>query len=727
MVMKQHYQHILALVFAIKEINENLQFLPNITLGFNMYNNDFRATTIYLASMELLSSKGKFYPNYKCEALHNVIAVIGGPNSYVGLNMAPVLSVYKLPQLIYGSTLAVNIIPQGMFFHQLFPNAAIQYEGILQLLLHFRWIWTGVLYLNDGNGEWFVQNVLPNFSLRGICFDFIEKFPPITFFTLLAEMHKWVEITKVLMNSTANALVVHGEIQTMIIFRIMLQLSKEEGVAIQTKVWIMTAQMDLTSLPFLAEVGTEFIHGSLLFAMHSKELLDFQKFIQNRNPTLVKEDGFGRVFWEQAFGCLFPVPETHNTSSKICTGEERLESLPTSVFEMSMSSHSYSIYNGVYAVAHALNAISLSNSKHRSRTEGGRLQLLITQPWKTLPLSVCNDHCHMGFSKKKKEGQPFCCYDCHPCPQGKISNQKDMDDCVQCPDDKYPNHRQDACLPKDVSFLSYEEPLGISLATLALSFSFLTALVLKIFIKHQETPIVKANNRNLTYTLLVSLLLSFLCVFLFLGEPEKIPCLLRQVAFGIIFSVAVSCVLAKTIIVVLSFMATKPGSKMRKWLGNRLATSIVLSCSFIQALICTVWLSTYPPFPYYDMHSLTENIVLECNEGSAVMFYCVMGFMGILAIISFTVAFLARKLPNSFNEAKFITFSMLLFCSVWLSFVPSYLSTKGKYMVAMEIFSIMASSAGLLICIFFPKCFIIVVRPELNKKGQLIRIKTKRI
>ncbi|XP_054850232.1 vomeronasal type-2 receptor 26-like [Eublepharis macularius] len=762
----------------------------------------FTPSWTYLASMELLSTQGRLIPNYKCDAQLNPVSVITGPNSDICLHMATILCIYKMPQITYGSAPKMDNKTQSVYFHRMFPNQMHQNMGILHLLLYFRWTWIGVLFVDDETKEEFLQEIIPIFSQNDICIDFLTSFPAITFASGIAlKLAEGVETYKMVMQSTANILVLHGEIQTMIILRLFLQLPELEDIPVKAKgkIWILTAQMDFTSLPFQRNWNISFIHGAISFAIHSVELSRFQKFLQEKSLTSEQEDGFIRHFWQQAFLCSFSKFAVDKEDGEICTGEEKLEALPRSVFETITTAHSYSIYNGVYAVAHALQDMLFSRFNRRAIIHGGGWNLL-DQEWRELhaflrsvsfnnsagetisfnqngelvtefdivnwvtfpnqsflrvkigktdstappdkrlivhdnsiawpslfnqvqPVSVCNENCPSGYSRRKKEGKPFCCYDCLPCPAGKISNELDMNKCSPCPERQYPNKKQNLCLAKDISFLSYGEPLGISLATVALFFSFITVLVLRIFIKHRDTPIVKANNRALTYSLLISLLLSFLCALLFIGQPEKVTCLFRQTAFGIIFSVAVSCVLAKTVTVILAFMATKPGSRMRRWVGKKLSNAIVLSCALLQATLCTVWLATSPPFPDFDMHSMTEKIVLECNEGSVTMLYCVLGFLGFLAIISFTVAFLARKLPDSFNEAKFITFSMLVFCSVWLSFVPTYLSTKGKYMVAVEIFSILASSAGLLGGIFFPKCYIIELRPELNKRGQLSKAK----
>ncbi|XP_048190450.1 vomeronasal type-2 receptor 116-like [Perognathus longimembris pacificus] len=419
-----------------------------------------------------------------------------------------------------------------------------------------------------------------------------------------------------------------------------------------------------------------------------------------------------------------------------CPRDASLDWLPGHIFDMTMSGDSYNIYNAVYAVAQALHEMLLHQAEVQTMgnrkeavpspaqlhpflknihfhnpagdqvildekrkleaeydimniwnfPEGLELKLKVgkfspcalqgqqlslsedmikwaigtTEP----PQSVCSESCGPGFRKSTQEGKAACCFDCTPCSEDGIANE--------------------------------------------------TAVVLGVFVKHHHTPIVKANNQALSYILLLSLIFCFLCSLLFIGHPNTVTCILQQMTFGVAFTVAVSTVLAKTVTVVLAFKVTSPGRRMRWLLVSGAPNFIIPICTLIQMTLCGIWLGTSPPFIDTDAHSEHGHLILLCNKGSLTAFYCVLGYLGSLALASFTVAFLSRNLPDTFNEAKFLTFSMLVFCSVWFTFLPVYHSAKSKVMVAVEVFSILASSAGLLGCIFVPKCYIILIRPDRN-------------
>ncbi|XP_075060979.1 extracellular calcium-sensing receptor-like [Mixophyes fleayi] len=336
-----------------------------------------------------------------------------------------------------------------------------------------------------------------------------------------------------------------------------------------------------------------------------------------------------------------------------------------------------------------------------------------------VPTSICSQSCISGFRRVVRRGEPACCFQCVPCSQGEISNQTNSDDCLKCPWNMWPNPQRDRCIPKTTEYLSYEDVLGATLATASAISAIVPASILCLFFSKKNTPIVRANNYTLSCLLLVSLSLCFLCSLVFIGYPYPEKCLMRQAAFGMVFALCVSCILAKTIMVVFAFMATKPGSNLRKWTRPQVSYMIVSICSLIQFILCILWMSFAPPFPENNIQTQPGVIIVECNENSPTAFWCMLGYLSFLATISFIVAFLARHLPDSFNEAKFITFSMLAFLSVWVSFIPASLSARGKYTVAMEIFAILASSWALVICMFLPKCFIILFRPDMNSREHL--------
>ncbi|XP_075434014.1 extracellular calcium-sensing receptor-like [Ascaphus truei] len=775
-----------AMMFAVEEINSNPDLLPNISLGFQIFDSCVSMRRVVEGTFWVLSGGQGSTPNYRCHKGSPLAGVIGDSASTRSILMAHMLGLYRYPQISYFSTSPLlsdrNLFPS---FFRTIPSDEFQSQGLAQLVSHFGWTWIGLLAIDNDYGQFGIQVVQQEIVKVGACVAFVEN--------ILTGQHNSnaPHLVRVIRKSTAKAIVVlsYGSAFLPVVEELVRQ-------NVTGKIWVASESWSTSAL-LSNKKFNRVLAGTIGFAINSGQMTGFFEYLHALHPSKSPNDTLIQEFWEQTFSCKWWDQKnvddwTDNTTIPQCTGRETLDS---SMAEAGQRS-SLNVYTSVYAFAWALQRLIQCQPGSGPFHHGVCANISSFRPWQLLhyiksvnfetkdrtrmffdakgnppalydivnwhlsatgsleqvkvgsydssapdgkilrvdsaaiiwasggtqvPLSVCSPSCPSGFRKMASPGKAACCFECVPCPQGEISNQTDAVECDRCSWDTWPSLQHDRCLPKTIQFLSYIDSLGINLAAISLSSSMIPIGILGVFVSHKTTPIVRANNWFLSCLLLVSLSLCFLCSLAFIGYPQPENCLLRQVAFGIVFALCISCVLAKTITVIFAFKATKPGSRLRKWTGTKVSYFVIGPSVFIQLCVCVMWLSLSPPFQEHDIQTQPGVIIFGCNEGSPIAFWCMLGYLGLLASVSFIVAFLARRLPDNFNEAKFITFSMLAFLSVWVSYIPASLSAHGKYTVAMEVFAILSSSWAIVVCIFVPKCFIILFRPQVNTKKNLLR------
>ncbi|XP_012815773.2 taste receptor type 1 member 1 [Xenopus tropicalis] len=683
MISSEFYLSLRALIFAIEEINADPEVLPNVTLGFHIFDTCKTLRRAAQGTLLMLSGGKEITPNYHCYKGPPLAGVIGDPASRRSILMAQILGLYRYPQVSYLATSPIlsdrNLFPS---FFRTVPSDEFQMRGLAQLISHFGWSWFGLLANDDDYGQFGLQIVKQEIMKAGACVAFAENI-------LTSKPDRNAPyLARVIKTSTAKVVVV---ITSDSDFLIMVEELLRQNVTGNT--WIASDAW-ATSTLLSNKRFNGILSGTVGFAIYHGQMPQFNEYLNSLSPSQDLHDSFLKELWEQSFSCRW-------------LDQENVHALA---------------FNGTLRLLHYVKHVNFQTKDGRRvffDAKGNPPAMYDIVNWH-VPLSKCSPSCPSGFRKVIVPGKPLCCYECARCPQGQFSNETDAAECHPCSWDTWPNLQQDRCLPRPIEFLSYGDPLGYSLAVIS-SFSSLTPItILGVFIRYNKTPIVRANNYSLSCLLLLSLFLCFLCSLGFIGYPQPEKCLLRQVAFGMVFALCISCVLAKTITVVIAFNATKPSSRLRKWTGVKVSYCVIGFCIFVQITDCALWLIFSPPFHELDTDTQPGVIIANCNEGSPTAFWCMLGYLGLLATISFIVAFLARRLPDSFNEAKLITFSMLAFLSVWVSFIPAYLSARGMYTVAMEVFAILSSSWALVVCIFMPKCYIVLFRPNLNSREHLM-------
>uniref|UniRef100_A0A3P9KAK1 G-protein coupled receptors family 3 profile domain-containing protein n=1 Tax=Oryzias latipes TaxID=8090 RepID=A0A3P9KAK1_ORYLA len=745
-----------AMIFAIEEINNSTELLPGIRLGYQIHDSFAAVPVAVQAAFQLSNGEDKIF--YKDSNLNMSTVILRRFFIYLFFNH-------------FATCACLSDKQQYPNFFRTIPSDAFQAEALAKLVKHFGWTWIGAICSDSDYGNNGMASFLQAAQKEGICVEFSESF----FRT--NPNRKIQRVADVIRRATATVIVAFASSGDMKV--LLEELAREPSSSRQwigSEAWVT----DPNLLKF------DFCEGALGFGIPKSVIPGLRDFLLDLSPSEVAASPLLTEFWENAFKCRLkkdvgaeerfcdgseditklqsPYTETsqlrvtnmvykavyaiaHAIHSVVCP-EKNL----TTKCDKHLMLESKQVLDALKKVNFTKNGYPVSFDANGDPVavyelvnwqtgESGNIELVTVGfydaslpinkefhingnlTWmdgrKQVPVSVCTDSCPPGTHKVLQKGKPSCCFDCIPCPEGEINSS----DCFPCPIEFWPNAEKDSCHPKPVEYLSIDETLAIILAAVSVGGACLAILTAAVFFHHRTTPIVRANNSELSFLLLFSLTLCFLCSLTFIGAPTEWSCMLRHSAFGITFVLCISCVLGKTIVVLMAFKATLPGSNVMKWFGPPQQRLTVVFFTFVQVLICIVWLVLRPPFPMKNFSTYKEKIILECALGSAIGFWAVLGYIGLLAVFCFVLAVLARKLPDNFNEAKLITFSMLIFCAVWLSFIPAYVSSPGKFTVAVEIFAILASSFGLIMCIFAPKCFIILCQPEKNTKKYLMNKK----
>ncbi|XP_070982287.1 extracellular calcium-sensing receptor-like [Oncorhynchus clarkii lewisi] len=759
-----------AMVFAVEEINNSSELLPGVKLGYQVHDSCSSVPMAVKVAFQLANGLDPMFDTgEQCLGSATVTAIVGESGSTPTISMLRIIGPFGIPQVSHFSTCAcLSDKKQYPTFFRTIPSDQFQAAALAHLIRHFGWTWIGAVRSDSDYGNNGMAAFLQAAQEEGICVEYSEAFYRTN------PLSRVQRVADVIRSSTARVVVAFAAIGDMrILLRELDRLPSPPRQWIGSETWV--TDPDMLRFAMCA--------GAIGFGIQRSVIPGLRDFLLDLSPQKVSNSPLLTEFWEGAFGCVgvlekvcdgsediqqlqAPYTDTsqlrvtnmvykavyaiaHAIHSIVCEERENstvncdknLHVKPTQVLErlrrVNFSRNGYQVSfdaNGDPVATYELVNWQIQESGKMEFVTVGRYDASLPPDQRfdmereitwlknstQVPVSVCSESCPPGTRKAVQKGKPVCCYDCIQCAEGEISNNTDSSECVICPEEYWPNAERDLCILKPVEFLSFHEVLGIILTTCSVGGACLAIATATVFYRHRTSAIVRANNSELSFLLLFSLTLCFLCSLTFIGRPSEWSCMLRHTAFGITFVLCISCVLGKTIVVLMAFRATLPGSNVMKWFGPPQQRLTVVSFTFVQTLICTLWLVLSPPFPIKNLTTYKEKIILECDVGSAIGFWAVLGYIGLLSLLCFVLAFLARKLPDNFNEAKFITFSMLIFCAVWITFIPAYVSSPGKFTVAVEIFAIITSSFGLFFLLFVPKCFIILFRPEKNTKKHLM-------
>lgn len=763
---------------TLEEINNDSSLLPNISLGYDIRDScwyspicleqsiDFIKDSI--ASLDESESKNTT-DGCKTENRKPIVGLIGPGTSQNTIQVQNLLQIFKLPQIGYSAT-SMELSDKNLYkyFMRVVPSDMFQAQALLDIVLQFNWTYISTVHTDGNYGQRGIESFIKLADDAGVC---IAKSAKIA---RGATDEEHTEIIKTLMKKQRARVVIcfcDGEtVRSLYNATTMVPGAKNHFLVVGSDGW--------NDRPDVVRGNEDNVAGGMSIKLTSPKIADFDEYFNNLNPYTNSRNPWFKEFWAKTYDCTFNDNLVKEKGFKRCTGKEtrregeyvqdsKLGFVINAVYTMAHALHNMQVnicgsnkglcpemlpVKGDLYLDYLLNVSLTTYSNYELHYDANgdppaRYDIMNFQKikdemgnvtykyvrvgsWETGQLSinesiiywpssgfgsevesVCSDPCTKG-SVKKLDDQTKCCWTCIPCKENEI--MMDSNTCKACPIGWWPNEELTACKEIDIEYLSWYDNEAVIVVAVSCCGIFATLWIGVIFLRHHDTPVVKASTRELMYIIMLGIIMAYSSNFVLLAKPTIVTCYFSRILPGLSFSLIYGSLVTKTNRIARILEGTKKIiTKKPRFMSA--SAQVIITCIVvgIECAIITVMLIIEPADSMLDYPTM-KRVRLICNTttmGIAVPF----GFDLMLIFMCTLYAIKTRNLPENFNEAKFIGFTMYTTCVIWLGFFAYYFGSE-PMILTMSI-CIFLSATVALVLLFFPKVYVIVCAPEKNTRS----------
>nr|XP_033782567.1 metabotropic glutamate receptor 7 isoform X1 [Geotrypetes seraphini] len=772
-----------AMLYALDQINSDPELLPNVSLGARLLDTCSRDTHALEQSLTFVQALIQRDPSdVRCTSgeaplfvkPERVLGVVGASASSVSVMVANILRLFQIPQISYASTAPeLSDDRRYDFFSRVVPPDSFQAQAMVQIVKALGWNYVSTL-ASEGNygaegADSFTQAARES---GGLCVAQSLKIP---------KEHTSGDFDKIvkqlLTTPNARGIVLFANDED--IRQILAAVKRANQVG--HFLWVGSDSWGSKLNPL--SVYEKVAEGAITILPKRATIEGFDTYFTSRTLENNRRNVWFAEYWEENFNCKLTITGSKKEETdRKCTGQERIGK--DSQYEQ--EGKVQFVIDAVYAMAHALHnmnkdlcpdytglcpAMEQAGGKKllkyirnvsfngsagtpvmfnkngdapgrydifqyqiTNRTNPGYhligqwvddLQLNIEEmQWgkgvREIPSSICSLPCKPG-ERKKMKGIP-CCWQCELCDG--YQYQYDELTCQYCSINMRPNENRTGCLPKPTVKLEWHSPWAVIPVFLAMLGIIATLFVMATFIRYNDTPIVRASGRELSYVLLTGIFLCYIITFLMIAQPDVAVCSFRRIFLGLGMCISYAALLTKTNRIYRIFEQGKKSVTAPRLISPTSQLAITSSLISVQLLGVFIWFGVDPPHSFID-YSEQDTVdpdqargVLKCDI-TDLQIICSLGYSILLMVTCTVYAIKTRGVPENFNEAKPIGFTMYTTCIVWLAFIPIFFGTaqsaeKLYIQTTMLTISMNLSASVALGMLYMPKVYIILFHPELN-------------